>query len=176
MAKTKTMIQEFENKTGKKFNSKKDLLEYLSEELINNYEYCDDLQESFDMLDDEMDGLLNKYGMVYTMGSEDWHVDHVFKNTVNDKITKALVVGVWNQYYDKCRSRVSNIEDLCSVIENDIIKTMSNGGCDANTALNMICADIYPSFKPFYIHYGEFDPKVRFLLKPLYKRISIDNM
>lgn len=141
----------------KSFSTYEELLDVLSEMFSDIYDRSSDAQEAFDDLDYDLDGLLNKYCGVYTLGTKEWTINSSID--ASDEIIKQAIQD-WNSYY---RDSLSTIDELCDGITHRVMKDMSNCGCDVHNALAMLCDDVFSQEHPFFVDLGEEDPRISFL-------------
>lgn len=118
-----------------------ELEEILSKKFESYLQYSEDAQEACDdMFDLEYDGLMKKYPFVYSLSgkNEVWSVgieDSFDYSKEHDYIT------IFNEVYDE---EFEDISHIASKLENQIMKTMSNCGCDVFNAFNLIIQEDFP--------------------------------
>lgn len=136
-----TTIEEAENALSERFG-----------DLYSDYE---EAQESFDELDRETNGLLGKY-FVYTLSApgETWHVGLGEKYQEENLPT---YIEMFQKHYNES---FENADDLTSKLENRVMKTMDNAGCDAFTALSMILAEDLSLLGLFVIVGADSEPRI----------------
>ena len=139
------------------FSTYEELLDVLSEKFSENYDSSSDAQEAFDDLDDELDGILNKFSGVYSLGTKEWSI-HCSSEASKDAIEE--LISKWNSYY---AYEVTDVDELCSAIEHRVLKDMCNCGCDVHNALAMLCNDVFGEDDLIYVDIGESNPRISFL-------------
>lgn len=142
------------------FSSIDELEDVLSQMFSDEYDRASDAQEAFNNLNDELNGLLNKHCAVYCLGTKEGSI--VCSSEASEELIEKSI-NEWNDYYDE---NISDIDELCSVIEHRVTEGKCNCGCDAYNALSMICDDVFAfdnKNNPFYVDCGEPNPRISFL-------------
>lgn len=135
------IINDFNKVLSSPVKTMEELEEILSEKFASYLQYSEDAQEACDnMFNLEYDGLMKKYPFVYSLSgkNEVWSVgieDSFDYSKEHDYIT------IFNEVYDE---EFEDISDVASKLENQIMKTMSNCGCDVFNAFNLIVQEDFP--------------------------------
>ena len=110
-----------------------DVLDILSDEFADAYNRIGDAQQAFDTVMDENKALAEGIAFVYTLsGDASWYVT---RGSGYVEAKKAEYVLLVNETYDE---DAEDFGEALGVIEHRVRKDMSNAGCDASNALNMI--------------------------------------
>lgn len=135
------VINDFNKVLSKPIKTIEELEEILSEKFESYLEYSEDAQEACDdMFDSEYDGLLKKYPFVYSLSGK----NQVWSVEVEDDFDYSKeeeYLAIFNEVYD---DEFEDIDDVASTLEHEIMKTMSNCGCDVFNAFNLIVEEDLP--------------------------------
>ena len=116
------------NLMGFQYNSVDEMCASLSEKFSEKREYIDDAQEAFNSLNDEFSGYLGYLGFVYSIfGGDSWHVNML-------DCSEPILKDVCKFFDDK---KILTSDDAIAAVENRVMKTMSNVGCDVYNALSL---------------------------------------
>lgn len=66
----KQMVSDYNSIYGAEMETIDDILELLSEEFSNNYDYLGDAQDAFNLVADEYSEFMNKYCFVYSLSGD----------------------------------------------------------------------------------------------------------
>ena len=139
------------------FSTYNELLDVLSQMFSDEYDNLPDAQEAFNSLDNQLNGLLNKYYGVYSLGTKEWEI-LCSSEASNELINQSI--NEWDDYYN---TKITNIDCICDSIASKVMDDMSNCGCDVHNALSMICDDVFSGENPFFVDCGEENPRISFL-------------
>lgn len=152
------IIKKFEELFGEKFTDMKSLEEKLSDKFEENCDKVDDAQVAFDNLDDDTNQLLGQY-FCYTLSAkgETWgvNISSEFDNKSFPQYKKSF-----EDYYNQ---EFNTVDDMLSKLERQVMKTMSNVGCDAKTALNMILEEDLILEGVFRIYGADATPRIEYV-------------
>lgn len=141
----KELIEIYNSIHDEKVDNIKDILNILSEEFQANYDEMGDAQAAYDTLVDEHKDLMANHVFVYNLsGNIKWSIS-TGEGYKPEKLQEYVNI-VKESYSDE---NIATLEDVLSKIERDVLKTMSNVGCDMFTSLNLILQEDLHEF------YGE---------------------
>lgn len=135
------VINDFNKVLDEPIKTIQELEDILSEEFENYLRYSEDAQDAYDnMCDCEYDGLMKKYAFVYSLSGkgETWSIGigEDFDYSKED-----YYLNIFNEIYNE---DFEDIDDITSKLENEVIKIMSNCGCDVFNAFNLILEEDFP--------------------------------
>ena len=129
-------LNELNNRLNKNFNTEEEVLDYLSELFNDTYEMLGDAQDAFNFVNDTYFKILNDFDMCYMLYEDEWNITNVEGAFVSDK-------------------------DLAS-INNEVMKIMSNSGCDVNNALKLFLEE-NDEFDELIEVKGNLSPRIVFI-------------
>lgn len=135
------VINDFNKALNTPVKTIEELEDIMSEEFENYLRYSEDAQDAYDnMCDCEYDGLMKKYAFVYSLSGkgETWSIGigEDFDYSKED-----YYLNIFSEIYDE---DFEDIDDITSKLENEVMKIMSNCGCDVFNAFNLIVEEDFP--------------------------------
>lgn len=118
-----------------------ELEDILSDKFQEYLDCSEDAQDAYDNMSDcEYEGLIKKYAFVYSLSgkNESWYID--LGENFNDS-KKDYYLNIFSEIYNE---NFKDIYDVTSILENEIMKIMSNCGCDVFNAFNLIIEENFP--------------------------------
>lgn len=135
------VINDFNEVLDTKVKTIEELEKILSDEFENYLSHAQDAQDAYDNMSDcEYDGLMKKYAFVYSLSGKN-KVWSIGVNEDFDLSKEYEYISIFNEIYDK---KFKDIYEVASILENQIMKTMSNCGCDVFNAFNLIVQEDFP--------------------------------
>lgn len=157
------IVEKFNSMYENKVSNINEILDELSETFQDYYGRLNDAQNAFNCVADEYSDLMKGYCFVYSLsGDGTWSVDTGDGYNESD-IANYINIAKENYIHD---DDIEDIYDVLSLLENDVMDTMSNVGCDPFTALNLILEEDFcdlPSNDIFVISGADEEPRIEIL-------------
>lgn len=139
-----------------------EVLDILSEKFAIHYDFFGDGQMAYNELYDEYEALMDDFCFVYSLtGCTDWTLG--FGTDYNSEQDQKYINIAKHAYPN---DTICNINDVLSVITDDIDNTISNCGIDMLNALHLIMHEQFHDYKDleiFAIHRDNDTPRIEVL-------------
>lgn len=154
----KNVVKEFENILKTTIKCPENLEQILSEEFQANLRIQNDAQIAFNMLDSSLEGLLSQY-FCYTLTEP----EHSWTVTIGEEFKEANLNEYLSSFKEHYSENFTSLNDMISKLENQIIKDMSNSGCDCKSAIAMILEEDLDLEGIFTISGADAEPRIEFI-------------
>ncbi|MGF7535221.1 hypothetical protein AAGG74_16325 [Bacillus mexicanus] len=154
----KLVVEKFEKILKRTIEGPEILEQILSEEFQANLRNQNDAQIAFDMLDSSLKGLISEY-FCYTLTDP----EHSWTVTIGEEFKGGNLNDYLSSFKEHYSENFISLNDMTSKLENQILKDMSNSGCDCKSALAMILEEDLGLEGIFSISGADAEPRIEFI-------------